>query len=311
MKIVPKFIELLREIWLLVKGWVGVSAPIPPKLQADIPEIVDYARMSKMSRNSKVDITYNNQHYNEADFFLVDPSLFTIYDIPLIEGDKESILDNISNIVISERKAKQIFGNLNPIGKTLQLNNQFDFQVAGVFENMPKNSHFNMDFAIPFSNLETILPNTSLTGNWGQFNYYAYALLQPNASQTAVESKIQSIKIKQRNNDEFSLERLGLQPLIDIHFQHNRGNLKPAYNINYIYIYLAAALGVILISFVNFINLTTAGSTKRVKEVGVRKTIGATRQQLIFPVFIRIFFNNCPCLCNWGIISHLCLFTSF
>ena len=211
------------------QGWVGVSAPIPPKLQADIPEIVDYVRMTKISRNSKVDISFNNQHYNETHFFLADPSLFTIFDIPLIAGNRETVLNNLRNIAISQRKAKQIFGNLNPIGKILKLNNQFEFFVAGVFEDMPNATHFKVDFAIPFGNIETILPGTSLTGNWGQFNYYAYALLQPNVSQQEVEAKIQSIKIKQRNNNEFSLERLGLQPLTDIHFQHNRGNARGCY----------------------------------------------------------------------------------
>ena len=264
------------------EGWVGISAPIPPKLKSDIPEVVDFVRMTKISRSSKVDISYDNQHFNEADFFMADPSLFTVFDIPLIEGDRESVLNDKSYIAISESKAQQIFGNLNPLGKVLRLNNAYDFKVSGIFKDIPRNSHFNIDFVIPFINLETILPGTSLTQNWGQFNYYAYLLLQAGVNKSEVESKIQSIQIKLNNNNDFSLEALGLQSLKDIHFQHNRGNLKAAYNFKYIYVYLAAALGVILISFVNFINLTTAGSTRRVKEVGVRKTIGANQKQLVF-----------------------------
>ncbi len=274
------------------EGWVGISAPIPPKIQADIPEVIDYARMTKIRRSSKVDVSYHNQHYNEAAFFMADPSLFTIFDFSMVQGNREEVLNDLSAIAISDRKAKQIFGNKNPIGKTLQLNNEFDFQVSGIFQDLPKNSHFDMDFVVSFANLERILPGTSLTGNWGQFNYYAYALLQSDASPKVVEDKIQAMNIKLKNNDDFSLKRLGLQTLSDIHFQHNRGNLKPSYNFNYIYIYLAAALGVVLISFVNFINLTTAGSTKRVKEVGVRKAIGATRKQLIFQFLSESFLTT-------------------
>ncbi len=211
---------------------------------------------------------------------MADASLFSVFNIPLLQGNAEKVFSTPDGLVISKTEAKKLFAFENPIGKVIRVNDQHDFRVTGVMEDVPVNSHFDIDYAISFQNLEILLPGTSLDGNWGQYNYYAYALLSPQADPVRVMDKIQSIKVPLKEYTH-SFEDLGLQPMSDIHFVHNRGNLKPAYNRRYLFIYGAAALGLILISLVNFVNLKTAGSSKRVKEVGVRKTLGASRIQLI------------------------------
>lgn len=262
------------------EGWVGISAPIPPKLKSDIPEIEDFARLTKLRRNGKVVIHYDNQYFNEANFFLADAAFFSIFDFPMIEGDAKNVFGKPNGIVISKTEADKLFGDKNPIGEIVEINGEHQYEVTGIMEDIPANSHLDIDYVVSFDNLETLLPGTSLSSNWGQYNYYAYALLRPNAAEATVERKMQTIKVPLKNNTH-SFENLNLQPLTDIHFVHNRGNMKPSYNSRYLYIYGAAALGLILISLINFINLKTAGSSKRVKEVGVRKTIGASRQQLM------------------------------
>lgn len=262
------------------EGWVGISAPIPPKLKSDIPEIEDFARLTKLRRNGKVVVHYDNQYFNEENFFLADAALFTIFDFPLVKGDASQIFEAPDGMVISETEAKKLFGDQDPMGEVIKINDLHHFRVTGVMKDIPVNSHMDVDYVVSFQNLETLLPGRSLTENWGQYNYYAYTLLRPNAEVEAVRRKIKSIEVPLKEGTH-SFERLGLQPLTDIHFVHNRGNLKASYNARYLYIYGAAALGLILISLINFINLKTAGSSKRVKEVGVRKTIGATRPQLM------------------------------
>ena len=270
------------------KGWVGISAPIPPKMKSDIPEIEDFVRLTKLRRSGKVVVHHDNQYFNEEHFFLADQSLFSIYDIPFIYGDASSALNSPDGIVISETQSLKLFGDQMPLDELVTINEEFEFKVTGVIEDIPHNSHMDLDYIVSFENLETMLPGRSLTGNWGQYNYYAYALLRDGADPGVVNSKIQSISVPLRDYTH-SFEQINLQPLGDIHFVENRGNLKPSYDTRYLYIYAAAALGLILISLVNFINLKTAGSSRRVKEVGVRKAIGASQTHLQLQFILEAF----------------------
>lgn len=262
------------------EGWVKVSSPIPPTIEAQLPEVESYARLTKFSYNDKVSVEAKEAIFNEENVFLADPSLFSIFDIPPRSGAfSEDPPENV--VYISSSIANKYFPTQDPIGEVITIDGRLDFEVAAVFQDIPSNSHFDLELVVPFDNLETALPNTSLTGNWGQFNYFAYVLLGENASQSTTDSKIKEIVAEYGDNQSLQFENLGLQALGDIHFQENRGNLKPAYSPRYLVIYAAVAGSILLISFINFINLSVASSTKRIKEVGVRKVLGASRSQLI------------------------------
>ncbi len=286
------------------EGWVGISAPIPPKMKADIPEIEDFVRLCKLRRDGKVVVHHDNQYFNEADFYLADASLFTVFNFPLLRGTAGQVFATPDGMVISRSTAAKLFGDQDPMGRVVRINNEHEFRVTGVMEDTPSNSHIDLDYVVSFRNLETLLPGTSLDGSWGQYNYYGYALLRPGADPAAVVRKVRAIRVPLKENTH-SFESLGLQPLTDIHFVHNRGNLKLSYNPRYLYIYGAAALGLILISLVNFINLKTAGSSRRVKEVGVRKTIGASRPQLMGQFISEAFVL---CLLSLGLAVGLMRF---
>ena len=262
------------------KGWVRVSAPMPVKLKTDIPEIQEFARLINLNKASKTSVVYDNKTFYESEFFMADPMAVDFFDLKFIQGDHRA-LNDLKSVVLSKSKADQIFGFQNPIGKVLRINDEFEFTVGGVYEDFPDNTHLNMNFMVSFLNLETLLPGTSLDGNWGQFNYFAYVLLHPDAAENEVEKKIQAMEFKLSETNTFSLEKINLQPIADIHFQFNRGNLKPTYDTRNVFIYGISALAILLISLINFINLSTAGSTRRLREVGLRKTIGANRMQLI------------------------------
>ncbi len=263
-------------------GWVKVAAPIPPKIKDEIPEVEEFMRMTRFNYNPKVSVAYDDVVFNEENFFMIDPSFGKLFDFKMIRGDAEEALIDINSVVISKSIAEKFFGQDNPIGQNLEVDGKFNFRVSGVFENLPFNSHFEPEFLVSFENLERVLPGTSLTGNWGQFNYFAYVLLNPLADPYLVQSKIQSIVVNLGSEQEpRKFEELGLQALKDIHFQSNRGNEKAAYNTRYLYLYSAVAIAILFISFINFVNLSIAGSTKRIKEVAIRKVVGASRRQLL------------------------------
>ena len=262
-------------------GWVKVSAPIPPLVKENVPELDDYARFTKVTYDPKITVGYEEKVFNEADFFMADPSFLEIFDVAMISGSRTTALADKSSVVISASSARKYFGEEDPVGKVITLNEKFDFAVTGVFEDVPHHSHFDYDFLISFQNLETIFPGTRLDGNWGQFNYFAYALLHEGADPSAAEQKMRSVSIEISEENEFTLEDLAFQPLSDVHFQDNRGNLKVAYDKKYLFIYVAVALAILTVSIINFVNLSIAGSTKRVREVGLRKVVGASRTQIM------------------------------
>ena len=261
------------------EGWVKVSTPIPPKLKEELPEVESFTRLTKFSYAEKVSVEYEDNIYNEENVFLADPAFFSIFDLKLTRGSNSEMQSN--SIFISSSTASKYFRNEDPIGKTISIDGRMDFNVSGVFADIPPTSHFFIDFIIPFENLEKVKPGTSLTGNWGQFNYFAYLLLDEKANPKLTDSKIKSIVAEYGENQSMEFENLGLQALTDIHFQHNRGNLKASYNPIYLTVYAAVAFAILLISFINFVNLSIASSTRRIKEVGVRKVLGASRMQLI------------------------------
>lgn len=270
-------------------GWVRVSAPMPLALKNNIPEIERYARLTNITRDPQVTVEYNKNIFSESKFYLTDPAFLEIFDVSLLRGQKSQVLADQNSVILSAAAAEKYFGKEDPVGKTVRVDDQYDFLVTGIFEDIPFNAHFDFDFLISFENLERVLPGTSLTGNWGQFNYFAYLQLADGADPATVQTKIQSTEINLGDNRNFDLSKIGIQPLSDIHFVDNRGNLKQAYNFKYIYIYGAIAVAILFISFINFVNLSIAGSTKRIKEVGVRKVVGAGPGQLILQFIAEAF----------------------
>ncbi len=261
-------------------GWVKVAAPIPPKLKAEIPEVIDFARLTKFSYNDKIAVEYDKNVFNEENFFLADPSIFPMFNIKTVKGRiDENPAANFA--FLSEDMAQKYFQTEDPIGKVIKVDGKFDFQVAGIFENIPTNSHFDIDFIVPFENLPAAKPGASITSGWGMFNYFAYILMEEGTDPIIAEEKMKAITADYGNNQSMKFDELAFQALTDIYFQPTDGNLKASYDPKYLLIYSSVAAAILLISFINFVNLSVASSTRRIKEVGVRKVLGASRQQLV------------------------------
>ncbi len=283
-----RFNSNYHSIYRLVAGnpadenfWVKVAAPMPGTFKDQVPEIKDYVRLTGVSYNPKVLIAQGENTFLEPNFFMADPSLFSIFSLGTIKGDPAKALSDLNTVVITETIARKLFGSDDAIGKIITLKDkQLDFQVGAVVPDVPKQSHFRFDYLISFENLDRILGNGSST-SWGMFNFSAYVLLSEGASAAETNDKIQASKLTLPDSKEVTFERIFLQPLKDIHFQYNRGNQLPSYDKTYIYVFISIALSLLLIACINYINLSIALSIKRIKEIGVRKVMGANRPQLV------------------------------
>ena len=220
-----------------------------------------------------------------------DPSLFDVFTLPMINGDPKSALAEPNSMVISESTALKYFNTTNVVGRTLTIEDKDFYKITGVIKDIPTQSHFNFDFFISMATFPD-----SRSNEWLRSDYNTYVLLKDAADYKRLEAALPSFLNKfsgdqmrsQLHMDIAAFEkggsffRLNLTPLTEIHLKSNRsGELGPNGTIQYVYIFSAIALFILLIACVNFMNLSTARSANRAREVGVRKVLGSPRKYLI------------------------------
>jgi putative ABC transport system permease protein len=246
--------------------------PLGPALVEEIPEIVDATRYVW---SGGLLFRYGEKAFFEYLIRAVDPSFFQMFTFPFIKGDKNRALESAHSLVISEDIAEKYFGEKDPLGKVITVNNTHEFKVDGVVKNVPHNSIFQFDALIPYAFLETI-GRTNL--EFGNNSIGTYVQLSPNATMDQVNAKISGF-IKAKVPD--SVTDLTLKPFTSIHLHSYWGYEKDAGAIQYVYMFSIIALFVLLIACINFMNLSTARSSNRAKEVGMRKVVGALKSHLI------------------------------
>jgi putative ABC transport system permease protein len=256
------------------------SFGVGPALKRDFPEIIETVRIRKMGQGVKVYIGHKDKKFYEERFFFAEPSIFTVFDFPLIKGDPTAVLNEPNTIVLSREMAEKYFGDEDPIGQTVDADPFNDggimqFHVTGIAQNVPRNSHIHFDFLASYISQKD---NTNdFAGFW---QHYTYALLDKKTSAASLNPKLLAFLHRHwRKNPWYTIS---LQPLLDIRL-HSRlhSEVEPTGNILYVYVFSAIAVFVLVIACINFMNLTTARSIKRAKEVGIRKVVGAQKNQLI------------------------------
>ena len=263
----------------------GTPAPLAQAIQNEYPEVLQTTRVGSGLGDV---ITYGNIQTRNNRFGLADPSVFDIFTITLIKGNPQNVLSDLNSVVISENLARKYFGDEDPIGKILQIGREGynkDYKVSGVFKTLPPNSCLQFDCLASFQNLYIKGNGGNLA--WRSNNYKTFVLLQKNYNPLNFESKLPGIVEKyldsepQSDPKELKTKYL-LQPLTSIHLSLNPGNKFPTdRDSTYIFIFAGIALLILFIACINFMNLATARASLRVKEVGVRKVIGANRIQLV------------------------------
>jgi len=255
--------------------WNVAQIPFGPQVVQDYPEVQSFVRFIPMGRSL---YKYEDKEFNEEDFFYVDSTLFDIFTYKVIKGEVKTALLQPKKIILTEKIATKYFGASDPIGKTLTSGTNV-YEVTGVIEDVPTNSHFRFDALASRNNLPKQL------GNWGNFGIFTYLLFPEDFDVKAFETKMQgmydaymktifeAMKIK--------IEYI-LEPITKIHlYSTNAGEPEPTGSITYVYIFAIVALFLVLIAGMNYMNLATARSARRAREVGLRKVVGSRRGPLI------------------------------
>ncbi len=266
---------------LEANNWAISAFPIGALLKDNFPEIETFTRIKPADifvRNADSDIKYKEK------VFYADSSVFDVLDIKLIKGNADKALAEVNSMVITPERARVYFGDQDPIGKTLTLlNDKTEYKITGVFEPLPSSSHVHMHIMVSSDNLAPMRPGSP--DGWNYLtSHYTYLVLPKDIDHIAFEKKISSFmdKYEERTADQ-DRNDLRLQPLTSIHLHSSRGlEIEANGNMNTIYILSAIAFFILIIACINFMNLTTAQSLKRAREVGIRKVVGSKRVQLVF-----------------------------
>jgi putative ABC transport system permease protein len=277
-----KYHENADQIYRVIReGRAFTPAALGPELKEKIPEV---ELVTRMIRRSNTLISYEQKHFLEEEFYWAGPNTFKIFSVQFISGDPGTALEDPSAIVLSRRTAKKYFGNEDPMGKTLTVSERYQFKVSGVFRDMPSNSHFVMDAVVPYATYFRIT-NSNING-WRSNYSYTYFLLGAGADPEVVENKIEPLIVaplyKAAGVEKPQPKLFFIQPITEIHLRSQlMQEIGPNNNIKYIILFSSVAFLILFIACVNYMNLATARSLHRGKEVGMRKVVGAQKGQLV------------------------------
>jgi len=260
--------------------WAGGAFAPGSEFKTQLPDIEDFV---KMVPAGQVLVNYKNQKIvikDQYDYF-VSGSFFNIFSYPLLSGDPKTALQEPNTVVISETLANKLFHNTNPVGQTLVMNNDKPIKITGVMKDMPANTHMKLDFLQSYTTLvKNYAPD--IDNRWYNDGCTTYVLLRPGVDPRKLEAKFLPIVKKAYEPMKNATAIYTLQPVQSIHLYSNRMfELQPNSDGNSVYLLLGVAIFVIIIAWINYINLATARGIGRAKEVGVRKTLGSDKSQLI------------------------------
>lgn len=254
--------------------------PQTARILADgIPEIEDYGRL--LLQGATI-VQYDENRFKETDITYADPGIFRIFSFKFISGNAETALSDPFTIIISEKIARKYFGNENPMGKILKLDNTYEYTVSGVIEDMPLNSHFRYDIFMTLTGTDDLFGDWA--NNWGWQNFLIYFLMQDEFSEDEVIGKaVELITIHAKLGSDDPTPVYFLQCLKDIHLHssHIKNDIQPQNSITYVLIFSGIGIMILLIACFNYINLLSANATSRANEIGVKKVVGASRNQLL------------------------------
>ncbi|MBN1326913.1 MAG: ABC transporter permease [Candidatus Cloacimonetes bacterium] len=273
--------------------WAVVSPLHALEIQADIPEIESairmfycYTQIYSYGEGEEV------KRFQEDHGFYTDPGIVNMFDIEFLKGNPETALNELNSIVITESFAKRYFGEENPLGKTVQNEqNRREMEVTGVINDLPSNTHLNYEFLVSMPTLYDEMESRG-AADWmesrGWAHFYTYVLLNENADLKTAEEKMLTFEEHfyqewyDDPSDVHENTKLHFQPLKDIHLKsHLEQEMSANSNIVYVYVFAFIVVLVLLLAGVNFVNLSTARAFNRMREVGVRKVVGAARKSLM------------------------------
>lgn len=261
-------------------GFEGSPMPLGALAESELPEVKAFTRFA--SHNQRV-FRYKDRAFYENTGLIADPSLFSVFSFPFVKGDPETAFSHPATVVLTEETAFKYFGDEDPVGKVLLVDTE-EWTVTGVVRNIPENSHIQFDYV---NSLEFLGKYAGWGTGWNSYNFVQFLLVDEDADPDFVGEKLTEIAL---NNDSPQVKggvTFRLQPLNEVHLDarnYDRGWTELG-DSRHVYMFSLVAVLVLLIACVNFMNLSTARAGQRAKEVGLRKTVGAVRSQLINQFF--------------------------
>jgi ABC-type antimicrobial peptide transport system permease subunit len=255
--------------------------PLSEELKANFPEIRESVRVALTGERV---LKHGDKIFYEDYILTVDPEFFAMFSFPFIEGDRFSALANPDAIVITENIARKYFGRENPIGKTLTMDNRLDFSVTGVIKDIPSNSHLQFDMLVPFDVVERL---GWVTDAWDFSMALTYIQLDESVDYREFEQKIAGLVKTHDNNSNIELF---LKPLTKVYLYSSYDNPDGQGRIQYVYIFSLLGILILIVACINFMNLATARSEFRAREIGMRKVIGASKVHIIRQFLVEAVF---------------------
>jgi len=282
--------------------------PLGPEMQKEFPEVMSYTRIHKEKNN--ILLSFEDTKFYESRMVYADSGFFETFGYQLLQGDPKDILKVPWTVVLTKSLAEKYFGNEDPVGKKLIYNLNETFTVTGIMEDPPVNTHFKFDLIASFTTLYRRSKQEWMDKWTGEINYYLYVRLQPGSHSGELLTKLNDL-VKEKTasfteEDGISLSP-GILPVKDIYLKsHLLHEIGDTGNINYIYIFFATGLLILIIASINFMNLSTARSASRAREVGIRKVSGGSRSSLISQFLIEsVVLCFVALLISWIMIELL------
>jgi putative ABC transport system permease protein len=263
--------------------WAATQVPLGPTLKREFPEVAEAVRFIG---SGKPMFKNGDARFYEDKVFFTDSNVFRVFTCPFIEGDPNTALTAPRSLVLTESIAKKYFGKTTGVvGQALVNDKGETYKVTGITRDVPRNSHIRWNILVSFTTLPKDFGN-----DWGNFFMYTYVLLKPNTSPLAFEAKLLPMYQKYMAPifAQFNIKiRYGVKPITSIHLHSDtKGEPEELGSVSYIYIFASVALFMLLIACINYMNLTTARSARRAKEIGIRKVTGSTKPQLVVQFLI-------------------------
>ena len=257
--------------------WIFAQIPFAPTVKEDYPEVEEYVRFIEMGNTLFIK---DDLRFYEEDVYYVDSSIFNVFTYDLVTGDPDLVLNEPNSMVVTRSFAQNYFGDSDPIGQSIRTEDDVSYIITGLMEDVPGNSHFRFSALIS----RNTLPD-QFGGGWGNFGVFTYLLLNEKTDYKQFEGKLTEMYDKYMADiyEQFNIKIVyGLDPISKIHLHSKyEGEPEPTGSIQYIYVFIVVILFMLIIASINYMNLATARSTKRAREVGLRKVAGSGRGLLI------------------------------